>query len=96
MVNSNTPEPASYATPWTLRAYDALPGNPIWIGLGFLVGLLAVFFLGRAFGDMAANSSADDLRVTITQFLQTAYAASAYAVCKNWVMVARHILDFIS
>ena len=68
----------SYATPWTLRAYEALPGNPIWIGIGFMIALLLVYFVGRALVGGAASASPDDLRVTVTQILQTAYAASAY------------------
>lgn len=69
----------SYTTPWTLRAYDALPSNPIWIGIVFTFGLLLIFFVGRALVDGAENSTPDDLRVAITQILMTAYSASAYA-----------------
>ena len=68
----------SYATPWTLRAYEALPGNPIWIGIGFMIALLLVYFVGRALVGGAVDTSPEDLRVTVTQILQTAYAASAY------------------
>ena len=35
----------SYTTPWTLRAYDALPGNPVSIGTVFVIGLLTAFFV---------------------------------------------------
>ena len=79
-MNSNTTALAkSYTTPWTLRAYDALPGNPIWIGIAFTIGLLLIFFVGRALVDGAEHSTPDDLRVAITQILMTAYSASAYA-----------------
>jgi hypothetical protein len=79
-MNSNTTALAkSYTTPWTLRAYDALPGNPIWIGIVFTIGLLLIFFVGRALVDGAEYSTPDDLRVAITQILMTAYSASAYA-----------------
>jgi len=79
-MNSNiTTLAKSYTTPWTLRAYDALPGNPFWIGIGFTIGLLFVFFVGRAFVEGANNSYPGDLRVAITHILQTAYSASAYA-----------------
>jgi len=79
-MDSNTTTLAkSYTKPWTLRAYDALPGNPIWIGIVSTIGLLFLFFVGRAFVDSARNSSPDELRVAITQLLMTAYSASAYA-----------------
>ena len=69
----------SYTTPWTLRAYDALPGNPLWIGIGFTISLLLVFFIGRGLFAGANDSTPDDLRVAIIQILMTAYSASAYA-----------------
>ncbi len=67
----------SYTTPWTLRVYDALPGNPAAIGIAFAIALIIVFFVGRAIVGSAADSG--DLRVAITQILITAYSASAYA-----------------
>jgi hypothetical protein len=79
-MNSNiTTLAKSYTTPWTLRAYDALPGNPFWIGIGFTIGLLLVFFVGRFLVEGTNNSTPDDLRVAIIHILQTAYSASAYA-----------------
>jgi hypothetical protein len=69
----------SYTTPWTLRAYDALPGNPISIGTVFVIGLLIAFFVGRANLGSAGNFSPDELRVAVTQILITAYCATAYA-----------------
>ena len=80
VMNSNiTTVAKSYTTPWTLRAYDTLPGNPFWIGIGFTIGLLLVFFVGRAIVEGANNSYPGDLRVAIIHILQTSYSASAYA-----------------
>ena len=79
-MDSNTTTLArSYKLPWTLRAYDALPGNPISIGIVFTLALLLIFFVGRAFFDGASGSTPDELRVAITQIVMTAYSASAYA-----------------
>ena len=69
----------SYTSPWTVRAYDTLPGNPSWIGIVFTIGLLSIFFVGRTLADGARNSTPDDLRVAVTHILMTAYSASAYA-----------------
>ena len=76
--NSNTLA-GSYTRPWTMSAYDALPGNPIWIGIVFTIGLLSIFFVVRALVGGAENSSPDDLRVAVTHILMTTYSASAYA-----------------
>ena len=70
----------SYVRPWTMRAYDALPGNPMWIGIVFTISLLSIFFVGRAFVvDGANNPAPNDLRVAVTHILMTTYSASAYA-----------------
>ncbi|MGI9234015.1 MAG: hypothetical protein ACR2RD_10330 [Woeseiaceae bacterium] len=69
---------SSYVTPWTLRVYNALPGNPLYIGIGFTMGLLLVFFVGRAIAGDSNTSTPDDLRIAITQILITTYVASAY------------------
>ena len=69
----------SYITPWTLRAYDALPGNPISIGAVFTIGLLVAFLVGRAVFGGADNAAPNDLRIAVTQILITAYCATAYA-----------------
>ena len=99
-MNSNTTTLGKpYRTPWTLRAYDALPGNPLWIGIGFTIGLLLVFFIGRILTEGAYNSTSDELRVAITQILITTYSASAYAyllmtarkTTHDLTPVARHI-----
>lgn len=69
----------SYKLPWTLRVFDAVPAHPIWVGIGFTIALLVVFFAGRIIVDGASNSAQGDLRVAITQILMMAYTASAYA-----------------
>lgn len=69
----------SYTTPWTLRAFQAFPAEPIWVGVGFTIALLLVFLAGRLLVDGAASSTSDDLRVAITQIVIMAYSASAYA-----------------
>ena len=69
----------SHTTPWTLRVYDALSGNPIWIGAVFAIGLLVAFFIGRAILDGADNSAPGELRIAVTQILITAFCATAYA-----------------
>ena len=69
----------SYTTPWTVRAYDALPGNPISIGAGFAFGLLVAFFVGFVVAGNAGSATPDELRVAATQILITAYCATAYA-----------------
>lgn len=69
----------SYKSPWTVKAYNLLPGNPIAVGMAITVCLLVVFFVGRFLVDGARNSTPDDLRIAVTQILITAYSASAYA-----------------
>ncbi len=77
-VNNNKALNKSYTTPWTLRIYDALPGNPLSIGVGFTIGLLLIYLAGRALVGGAENSDPDELRVALIQILMTAYSASAY------------------
>ena len=72
MAKSNT-------TPWTLRAFDALPGSPISIGAVFTIGLLTAFLVGRVILGGADNSAPGELRVAITQILITGFCATAYA-----------------
>ena len=79
MKNDPTKFSNSYRFPWTLRAYDKLPGHPFWIGVALTIALFVVFFVGRNLVNGASNSSPDDLRVAITQILIMAYSASAYA-----------------
>ena len=69
----------SYVTPWTLRVFTMLPGNPLFIGVGFTIGLLLVFFVGRSLVGGGDDSAPDDLRIAITQILITTYVASAYS-----------------
>lgn len=79
MNSTSTALARSYTKPWTVKAYEALPGNPIWIGIVFTIGLLLIFFVGRAIFDGAESSTPDNLRVAVTHILMTAYSASAYA-----------------
>jgi hypothetical protein len=69
----------AYTSPWTFRVYDALPGNPLLIGIGFTVGLVLLFFIGRFALGVDIGSDPNDLRVALTQILMTTYFASAYA-----------------
>lgn len=68
----------NYTTPWTLRVYDALPGSPFWIGIGFTVVLVLLFFTGRTALGTDIDAEPNDLRVALTQILMTTYFASAY------------------
>ena len=77
-MGSNNRLAESYVTPWTVRIYDALPGNPLYIGIGFTVALLLIFFVGRALAGDGNSSTLSNLRIAITQILITTYAASAY------------------
>jgi hypothetical protein len=79
MDSTATTPDTSYTAPWTVRAYDALPGNPLRIGIALTLGLLLVYFVGRALVGAAGSSTADDLRIAITQILMTTYSVSAYA-----------------
>jgi len=78
-VTSDNTLAKSYTTPWTLRIYHALPGNPLSIGIGFTIGLLMVYFVGRGLVGGASDSNPDELRVAVIQILLTTYSASAYA-----------------
>jgi hypothetical protein len=78
-MKSNNMLANSYTTPWTVRVYDALPGNPLSIGIGFTICLLLVFFVGKSLFGGANNSNPDEFRVALTQILITSYSASAYA-----------------
>ena len=69
----------SYTTPWTLRAFDALPGSPFSIGAVLAVGLLIAFFVVRVIVGGAESSEPGGLRIAVTQILITAYCATAYA-----------------
>ncbi|MDJ0750694.1 MAG: hypothetical protein QNJ11_14500 [Woeseiaceae bacterium] len=69
----------AYITPWTLKVYDALRGNPFWIGAVFASAMLIAFFAGRAVFGNDGSSALDELRVAVTQILITAYCATAYA-----------------
>jgi hypothetical protein len=62
------------------------------MGLGFMIGLLVVFFGGRAFVGGSTNLPSDNLRVSITQIVQVAYAAAAYAYVLMTARKATHDL----
>ena len=70
---------STYTSPWTLRVYERLPGNPFWIGVGFTIVLTILFFIGRAVTGNDISSNTNDLRIAVTQILMTTYFASAYA-----------------
>ena len=96
-MNNNTANvPRSYTTPLTLRVYDALPGNPIWIGIGFAIGLLLLFFVGRVLVEGGDNSTPDELRVAIIHILLTAYSASAYAYLLMTARKTTHDLSLVA
>ncbi|MCZ6890376.1 MAG: hypothetical protein O7H39_17950, partial [Gammaproteobacteria bacterium] len=79
MNNDKPAPPRSYVTPWTSKAYDALPGSPIRIAIGFAIALLAAFFAGRALVDGPMDPDPRNLRVAIVLILLTAYASFAFA-----------------
>lgn len=68
----------TYTTPWTLRAYNALPGSPVWIGVGLTLVLVILFFVGRVLTGNEFDANPGDLRIALTQILMMTYFASAY------------------
>jgi hypothetical protein len=94
----------AYTSPWMLRVYDALPGNPLWIGIGSTVALSLLFLIGRTLAGYDLNSDPNDLRIALTQILMTTYWASAYAYLLSSVRatirdlspVGRHAADWQS
>ncbi len=70
---------AGEITPWTLRVFDAMPGNPLQLGVAFLLLLLLLFFAGRIALDGGAASSSNDLRVAMVHLLLVTYCSAAYA-----------------
>ncbi|MDJ0877195.1 MAG: hypothetical protein QNI86_01220 [Halieaceae bacterium] len=93
MDSSTSKSTLSYSKPWTLRIFDALPGNPAQIGVAFTLTLLTIFFLGRVLADGASTSTPGDLRIAITQILMVTYSASAYAYL---LIVARETTQGLS
>jgi hypothetical protein len=93
-----------YTSPWTLRVYDALPGGPLWIGIGFTVALSLLFLIGRTLAGNDLYSDPNDFRIALTQILMTTYWASAYAYLLSSVRttigdlspVGRHAADWQS
>jgi hypothetical protein len=94
----------AYTSPWTLRVYDALPGGPLWIGIGFTVALSLLFLIGRTLAGNDLYSDPNDFRIALTQILMTTYWASAYAYLLSSVRstigdlspVGRHAADWQS
>lgn len=83
----------TYTTPWTLRAYDALPGSVVWIGVGSTAVLTLLFFIGRAALGIDIRSEPNDLRVALTQILMTTYFASAYVYLLSSARKTTHDLS---
>jgi hypothetical protein len=94
----------AYTSPWTLRVYDALPGGPLWIGIGSTVALSLLFLIGRTLAGHDLYSDPNDFRIALTQILMTTYWASAYAYLLSSVRattrdlspVGRHTADWQS
>ncbi len=63
--------------PWTARAYDALPGSPIRVGVGLAVVLLASFLIGGPF--VGGTGDPRDFLLAIVHILFAAYASFGYA-----------------
>ncbi len=91
-MNQHTTPSKSYITPWTLKVFNALPGNPATIGVCLSVILLLVFVIGRTYSDADNNSTAGDFRLAIIHILLTTYAASAYAYLLNTTIRTAHDL----
>jgi len=95
---------SAHTTPWTLRAYDALPGGPLWIGIVSTVALSLLFLIGRTLVGNDLSSDPNDCRIALTQILITTYWASAYAYLLSSVRttigdlspVGRHAADWQS
>jgi len=84
---------SNYTTPWTLRVYDALPGSPFWIGIGFTVVLVLLFLVGRTALGIDIDAEPNDFRIALTQILMTTYFASAYV---GLLSTARRTTDDLS
>ena len=69
----------TYSTPWALRVFNVLPGNPLQIGVCMVVFLLLIFLAGRYILDAGSSSTPADLRLTIIHILLAGYSVSAYA-----------------
>jgi len=65
-------------TPWTIRVYNWLPGNPAGIGISVATILLLTFLLTR-FLVNDPSSTSGDFRLALIHILLTAFVPSAYA-----------------
>ncbi len=77
-MNNKIDDSKALTTPWTLKVFNSIPGNPTIIGLGFVVTLFTVFFAGRYVASANSESTPADFRLTIVHLLLTAYSAFAY------------------
>ncbi|MFP6837012.1 MAG: hypothetical protein VB948_13020 [Pseudomonadales bacterium] len=82
----------SYTTPWTARAYDALPGTHFRIGICFTAAVLGVYIVGRIMVDGSENSTPKDLRLAIIHILLAGYSASMYAYLLTTAKKSAHAL----
>ncbi len=88
------------ATPWSLRACEAAPVAPVWLGVAFGAVLLAVFLgyellLGRlqqVFDPSAPPSLLEDLRLGFVGALLLAYVPTAYVYALRSMRRARQEL----
>jgi hypothetical protein len=69
---------ATYSTPWALRIFDRLPGNPLQIGICLVATLLLAFLAGRIFLELGPQSAPGDFRLAVIHILLAGYSVSAY------------------
>jgi hypothetical protein len=91
-VNDKANFPRSYVSPYTLRVFNSLPGNPASISATLALLLLMVFFGGRTLFDGGAGSTAGDLRIALIHILLTAYSVFAYTYLLTAIGKAAHDL----
>jgi len=77
-----------YSTPWALRIFNLIPGNPLQIGICLVTGILLVFLAGRYLLDAGPRSTPADFRLTIIHILLAGYSVSVYAYL---LQVARRV-----
>jgi hypothetical protein len=78
-MNRSANAAATHVTPRTAKVFNALPGHPAALGVGFACLLLLLFFGGRIAVDGGAGSTPGDLRLALIHLLMTSYALFAYA-----------------
>jgi hypothetical protein len=96
-VGESIKSSGSYIKPWTVIVYEALPGTPLWIGVGIAVVLLTAFLASRTLFDGDVGSSPGDFRMAIIHILLVAYTSSAYvyllAAVRNSVEDLRPVIE---